>query len=64
MEPTVTGMQTLLATVSQAVTAAVGWVGSFIGVITAEGNEFLLLALILPFVGFGVGILRRIISLN
>lgn len=64
MEPTVTGMAALLQTVTQAVTAAVSWVGSFIGVVTAEGNEFLLLALILPFVGFGVGILRRLISLN
>lgn len=63
MEP-VTGMAALLSTITSVVTSCVGWVTSFIGVVTAEGNEFLLLALIIPFVGFGVGILRRLISLN
>lgn len=59
-----TGMAALLSTIGSIVTAVVGWVTSFIGVITASGNEFLLLALILPFVGFGIGILRRLINLN
>lgn len=60
----VTGMAALLSTITSVVTSAISWVTSFIGVITAEGNEFLLLALILPFVGFGIGILTRLIRLN
>lgn len=65
MNPTpVTGMAALLATITSIVTAVVGWVTSFIGVITAEGNEFLLLMLLVPIIGFAVGILRRLINLS
>lgn len=63
-EPVVTGMAALLSTVTSIVTAVVGWVTSFIGVITAEGNEFLLLMLLVPIIGFAVGILRRLIQLS
>lgn len=59
-----TGMAALLSTITSVVTAVVGWVTSFIGVITAEGNEFLLLMLIVPVIGFAVGILRRLINLG
>lgn len=64
MTPAVTGMASLLSTITSVVTAVVGWVTSFIGVITAEGNEFLLLMLIVPVIGFAVGILRRLINLG
>lgn len=64
MTPAVTGMAALLATITSIVTAVVGWVTSFIGVITAEGNEFLLLMLLVPIIGFAVGILRRLINLS
>lgn len=59
-----TGMASLLSTITSIVTAVVGWVTSFIGVITAEGNEFLLLMLLVPIIGFAVGILRRLINLG
>lgn len=63
-EPAVTGMAALLQTITSVVTSVVAWVTSFIGVITAEGNEFLLLMLIVPVIGFAVGILRRLINLG
>lgn len=62
--PAVTGMAALLSTITSIVTSVVGWVTSFIGVITAEGNEFLLLMLLVPIIGFAVGILRRLINLS
>lgn len=62
--PVVTGMAALLSTITSVVTAVTGWVGSFIGIITAEGNEFLLLMLLVPIIGFAVGILRRLINLG
>lgn len=64
MEPVANGMTTLLSTISDIVQAVVGWVTSFIGVITASGNEFLLLMLLVPIIGFAVGILRRLINLS
>lgn len=64
MEPAITGMAALLSTITSIVTSVVGWVTSFIGVITAEGNEFLLLMLLVPIIGFAVGILRRLINLS
>lgn len=57
-------MAALLTTITSIVTACVNWVTSFIGVITAEGNEFLLLMLLVPIIGFAVGILRRLIKLS
>lgn len=63
MEP-VTGMAALLSTIGSIVTSVVTWVTSFIGVITAEGNEFLLLMLLVPIIGFAVGILRRLINIG
>lgn len=63
-EPAVTGMAALLQTITSVVTSVVSWVTSFIGVITADGNEFLLLMLIVPVIGFAVGILRRLINLG
>lgn len=64
MEPAATGMAALLSTITSIVSSVVGWVTSFIGVITASGNEFLLLMLLVPIIGFAVGILRRLINLS
>lgn len=65
MEPAVTGMAALLAAVTSFVTSAVDWLSSYIGAITASGNEVLLLACVaVPLAGFGVGILRRLINIR
>lgn len=63
-EPVVTTMATILGYITNIVTSVVSWVSSFIGIITAQGNEFLLLMLLVPIIGFAVGILRRLIKLS
>lgn len=57
-------MASILTAVTQIVTAAVGWIGSFVGVITASGSEFLLMFLLIPVVGLGIGLFRRLLNLN
>lgn len=57
-------MSAILTNVSSVVTAAIGWMGDFVTAITASGNEVLLLFVIVPLVGLGVGLLRRLINVN
>lgn len=47
--------------VSSLVTAAIGWIGQFVTVITS--NPLLLAFVVVSFVGLGVGLIRRIIRL-
>lgn len=63
MEAAANGMTTLIGAVDSVVTATVGWVGDYVGLITESGNEVLLLFTVLPIVGIGVGIIKRMISL-
>lgn len=56
-------MSAVLTNVSSIVTSAISWLTSYIGVVTAQGNELLLLFVCVPLVGLGVGLLRRMISL-
>lgn len=60
---TVTGLALVLQYIGSIVTSAISWLTSYIGVITASGNELLLLFVCIPLVGLGVGLLRRMISL-
>lgn len=55
-------MASIISTITSIVTAAVGWVTSFLGMITTQGNEILLLAVLMPFVGLGIGLLKRLLS--
>lgn len=54
-------MATIVGDVGSLVTAATGWVTSFVGVITA--NPLLEMFVITSFVGLGVGLIRRLIRL-
>lgn len=63
-EGSVTGMAAILSGVTSIVTSAVGWMGSFLGTITASGNEILLLFVLIPIVGLGIGLLRRLMNIN
>lgn len=56
-----TTITTILGDVTTFVTSAVDWLGSFADAIT--GNPLLLMFVITGFVGMGVGLIRRIISL-
>lgn len=58
-------MATVVASVTTFVTTAITWMSSYLGAITAEGNEVLFIfAVAVPLAGFGIGILRRLINVN
>ena len=59
MEPS--AIQTILTSAGGIVTSAVSWMGSFLGTITEPGNEILLLFTLLPIVGLGIGLVRRML---
>ena len=64
MEP-VSTMTAIITAISSLVTAIVGWVTDYVGLITASGNEVLLLMCVaIPVAGIGVGMLRRLLSVN
>lgn len=48
----------ILAAITSIITAAIGWVGDAINVI--EDNPILLFAVLIPFVGVGISLLRRL----
>lgn len=54
-------MAAIISNVTDLVTAAAGWIGSYVTVIT--GAPLLLMFVIVSFVGLGVGLLRRLIRL-
>lgn len=56
-------LATILSSIGSFVTSAVSWMTSFLGAITATGNELLLMFVIVGFVGLGIGLIRRLISL-
>lgn len=58
MEPT--GLALVLANITQVVTSAVTWIGSYMGAITASGNELLMIMFSIGLVGFGIGALKRL----
>ena len=58
MEPT--GIAAVLASIGEVVTACVTWIGSYMGAITASGNELLLVFFALPLVGLGIGAIKRL----
>lgn len=57
-------MASIITAVTSMVTGAVSWVTSYVGAILASGNELLLAFAIIPIVGLGVGLLRRLININ
>lgn len=54
-------MAAILANVTSFVTAAVGWVGSFVDCIVAQ--PLLEMFVITSFVGLGVGLIQRIVRI-
>lgn len=57
-------MSALLTAVGTIFTEAISWVGEVATTITASGNEILLLFAVLPLVGLGVGLFRRLLNVN
>lgn len=60
----VTGMTSIMTSVGDIFTTAISWVGDVATTISATGNEILLLFALLPLVGLGVGLFKRLISIN
>lgn len=57
-------LTTIINAVGSIVTGVVTWVGSYLGMITQSGNEILLLFVLIPVVGLGIGILSRLFRVN
>lgn len=57
-------MSAILQNITSIVTSAISWIGSYVGVITASGNEFLMLFILVPMVGLGIGLFKRLLRLN
>lgn len=55
-------MATYLTAIGDIVTAAVGWMGDAATAIT--GNPLALLFILIPLMGVGIGLFKRIINLN
>lgn len=55
-----TGLAAVLTAIGQVVTALIGWITSYMGAITAAGNELLMVFFALPLVGLGIGALKRL----
>ena len=56
-------MASLLSTITTIFNSIVSWVGSVITMITAEGNEIILLFIILPVALIAIGVVKRLIRL-
>lgn len=59
-EVTTLTMATLLSTIGDVFTAAIGWVGTVAD--TIAGQPLLLIGCVLGFVGVGVGLFRRMFN--
>lgn len=60
MEPS--GLAAVIAAIGQVVTAVITWISSYMGAITASGNELLLIFFALPLVGLGIGAIKRLVN--
>lgn len=57
-------MATVISQLSSFVTAAIGWIGQYVTFITAEGHEIVLFFIMMPLVGLGIGLLKRLINIR
>lgn len=55
-------MAAILTTLNSIVTSCAGMVISWTGVIFATGNEYIQLMVLLPLVGIGIGLLKRLVN--
>lgn len=56
-------MAGLINNASALIASAIDWMGQYVTAISATGNELLLLFTILPLVGLGIGLIKRMISM-
>lgn len=55
-------MESILTSITAIVTAAVGWIGQFVTMIT--DNPIVLVFCLIPMVGLGIGLLSRLFRVN
>ncbi len=59
--PVAVTIATILSSIGDFVTEGVKWIGTYVGAIT--DNPLVMAFVIVSFVGFGIGLLRRLIRL-
>lgn len=64
MEGAVSALSTILTNIGSVVTSAITWMGDYLSLITKSGNEILFVFTVIPLVGLGIGLVRRMISIN
>ena len=52
----------VITAIGQVVTACVTWITAYMGAITAEGNELLMIFFAMPLVGLGIGAIKRLVN--
>ena len=57
-------LDTILNSIGSVVTSAITWMGDYLSLITKTGNEILFIFTVIPLVGLGVGLIRRMININ
>lgn len=57
-------MAAIVSSIGTLFTGAMGWAGTVGSTIVAEGNELLLAFVVVPLVGLGVGLFRRLINIK
>lgn len=63
MDPTpLTGLALVLQNIGTVVSGVISWIGSYMGAITASGNELLLVFFAMPLVGFGISAIKRLVD--
>lgn len=55
-------MSGVITAISAVVTATVGWIGDYMGAITASGNELLMVFFAMPLVGIGISAIKRLVG--
>ncbi len=64
MEGAVSALSTILTNIGSVITSAISWMGDYLSLITTSGNEILFVFTVIPLVGLGIGLVRRMINLN
>ena len=57
-------LETILNSIGNVVTSAISWMGDYLSLITQTGNEILFIFTVIPLVGLGIGLVRRMINVN
>ena len=64
MEGAVSTLATIISNIGSVVTGAIGWMGDYLSLITTSGNEILFVFTVIPLVGLGIGLVKRMININ